>query len=214
MTGKEDNVGFLTTGSGVKQFQLSFWRCAISRRRRLPAAGPYERNGPSHAFKIVAQSSVYCAFAPAYQEAPGLSAAFVPAREGAICDSAAAEKCKHPTRCFAGLAETAVLIFSGGDNQFGFAGNAGVRQRLSREVLSVRSEEQQYQPSSRAWSIPRSCRLTVTATHQIAASIFRFLSSHACLLNCPKLNSNRQPQGPPPASPSHIENDLTFGFKR
>jgi hypothetical protein len=27
MTGKEDNVGFLATGSGVKQFQLSLWGC-------------------------------------------------------------------------------------------------------------------------------------------------------------------------------------------
>src|ERR1035438_1656846 len=31
MTGKEDNVGFLTTGSEVKQFQLSLWGYFVPR---------------------------------------------------------------------------------------------------------------------------------------------------------------------------------------
>src|ERR1035438_1983579 len=31
MTGKVDNVGFLTTGSGVKQFQLSLWGYFVPR---------------------------------------------------------------------------------------------------------------------------------------------------------------------------------------
>jgi hypothetical protein len=31
MTGHEDNVGFLTTGSGVKQFQLSLWGYFVPR---------------------------------------------------------------------------------------------------------------------------------------------------------------------------------------
>jgi hypothetical protein len=29
MTGNKDNVGFLATGSAVKQFQLSLWGCSI-----------------------------------------------------------------------------------------------------------------------------------------------------------------------------------------
>jgi hypothetical protein len=29
MTGKKDNVGFLTTESVAKQFQLSLWRCFV-----------------------------------------------------------------------------------------------------------------------------------------------------------------------------------------
>jgi hypothetical protein len=35
MTGKVDNVGFLATGSGVKQFQLSLGRWLVPRCRRL-----------------------------------------------------------------------------------------------------------------------------------------------------------------------------------
>jgi hypothetical protein len=37
MTGHEDNVGFLTTGSGVQQFQLSLWGWFVLQSRRLPA---------------------------------------------------------------------------------------------------------------------------------------------------------------------------------
>jgi hypothetical protein len=37
MTGKEDNVGFLATGSGVKQFQLSLWGCFVLQCRRFSA---------------------------------------------------------------------------------------------------------------------------------------------------------------------------------
>src|ERR1017187_6021033 len=37
MTGKEDNVGFLATGSGVKQFQLSLWECFVLQCRRFSA---------------------------------------------------------------------------------------------------------------------------------------------------------------------------------
>ena len=35
MTGNEDNVGFLATESGVKQFQLSLWGCFIHKCRRF-----------------------------------------------------------------------------------------------------------------------------------------------------------------------------------
>jgi hypothetical protein len=37
MTGQEDNVGFLATGSGVKQFQLSLRGCFVLKCRRFPA---------------------------------------------------------------------------------------------------------------------------------------------------------------------------------
>src|ERR1035441_2408825 len=49
MTGKEDNVGFLTTGSGVEQFQLSLWGCFVPRclfftaTRARPASLPKSR---------------------------------------------------------------------------------------------------------------------------------------------------------------------------
>jgi hypothetical protein len=35
MTGQEHNVGFLATGSGVKQFELSLWGCFVLECRRF-----------------------------------------------------------------------------------------------------------------------------------------------------------------------------------
>jgi hypothetical protein len=35
MTGNEDSVGFLATGSGVAQFQLSLWGCFVLECRRF-----------------------------------------------------------------------------------------------------------------------------------------------------------------------------------
>ena len=41
MTGDEDNVGFLATGSGVQQFQLSSWGWFVPGSRSPLASGAY-----------------------------------------------------------------------------------------------------------------------------------------------------------------------------
>jgi hypothetical protein len=57
MTGHEDNVGFLATGSGVKQFQLSLGGWFVPQERRLSATSPRAGNGSTEVFKLVVRSS-------------------------------------------------------------------------------------------------------------------------------------------------------------
>ena len=49
MTGKEDNVGFRATGSGVKQFQLSFQGWFVRGARCSLAPGAYPLSGSGSA---------------------------------------------------------------------------------------------------------------------------------------------------------------------
>ena len=49
MTGNEDHVGFLATGSGVKQFQLSLGGCFVRGARSSLASGAYPLSGSGSA---------------------------------------------------------------------------------------------------------------------------------------------------------------------
>jgi hypothetical protein len=49
MTGQEDNVGFLVTGSGVKQFQLSSRAWFVREARSSLASGAYPLSGSASA---------------------------------------------------------------------------------------------------------------------------------------------------------------------
>jgi hypothetical protein len=57
MTGHEDNVGFLATGTGVKQFQLSLGGCFIPKERRMSATSPRAGSGSREVLKAVVRSS-------------------------------------------------------------------------------------------------------------------------------------------------------------
>jgi hypothetical protein len=55
MTGKEDNVGFLATGSGVKQFQLSLWGWFVLECRRFSP----ELRSTKHTSNLRASAAVW-----------------------------------------------------------------------------------------------------------------------------------------------------------
>jgi hypothetical protein len=63
MTGKEDNVGFLATESGVQQFQLSLWGCAVLQCGRFCAQLRLSKHtGNSRASATVPHETGTCRF--------------------------------------------------------------------------------------------------------------------------------------------------------